>query len=195
MTTPDSAVPELRYLGLFVGTVIDVEDPEALHRVRVKIPGLLDDPGTTWAWPMGTMGGGSAGRGGWVVPAKGSDVCVFFLQGDPARPYYTGGWWGKPKGQSEMPEGARDLSPADAPKVQAFEGERLSVTLDEREASAGLVIKDKLSGDTIEFDFVKMGLRIKATSALIIEADGFVEISGAEVHINGRIVSDANKAI
>lgn len=184
-----------RIYGLQIGTVIDREDPESLWRVRVKIPGLLDEPGTTWAWPMGSFGGGGPGGGGWRVPPLGADVGVLFLQGDPSRPYYLPGWWGKPKGESEIPVDARDLSPAESPQVTAIETERLAIAIDERPGSRALRIRDKVSDDAIEWDLEAMGIRIKATSGVLIESDGIVDIRGLQIIINGRVVTDLPKGI
>lgn len=72
---------ELRLDGLHVGEVVDREDPEGLGRVRVRIPGLVE-PASAWAWPLGTLGGGSDRRGFFCVPEKGAEVGVLFHQGD-----------------------------------------------------------------------------------------------------------------
>lgn len=185
---------ELRVDGLQVGEVVDREDPEGLGRVRVRIPGLVE-PASAWAWPLGTVGGGSDRRGFFSVPEKGAEVGVLFHQGDVDHPHYLCGHWGKPDGQAEVPEAARDLDKADAPRVRAFETDRFLLYFDDRTGKEALVVKDKTSGDQIEFDGKGMGITVKATSALMLKADGMVSIDAAVVQINGRLVMPGTKPI
>ncbi|MFW5740567.1 MAG: phage baseplate assembly protein V [Myxococcota bacterium] len=64
---------EHRLLGMYVGYVVDRKDPEMLGRVRVCVPGLIE-PHSAWAWPFGTVGGGSKDRGVFAVPAENAEV-------------------------------------------------------------------------------------------------------------------------
>ena len=178
---------DARYPGLFIGEVVDREDPECLGRVRVRIPGLIE-PASAWAFPLGTVGGGSDRRGFFAVPEKGAEVGVLFNGGDPQHPWYIGGHWGKPGGSTEVPEPVKELSPSDAPKVRAFETGRFLLVFDDRAGQEALLIKDKLSGDQIEFDGANLGITVKATAALMLKADGLVSIEGAVVQIQGRPV-------
>ena len=66
-----------RYTALYIGEVVDRDDPEGLGRVRLRIPGLVD-PASSWAFPLGTVGGGSDRRGFFSVPEKGAEVGVLF---------------------------------------------------------------------------------------------------------------------
>jgi uncharacterized protein involved in type VI secretion and phage assembly len=183
-----------RYTGLYIGQVVDHADPERLGRVRVKIPGLVE-PASAWAFPLGTVGGGSDRRGFFAVPESGAEVGVLFHQGDIDYPYYLSGHWGKPEGATEIPEPARDLSAADTPHVRAFETARFLLVFDDRAGHEALLIKDKRSGDQIEFDGAAMGITIKATSALILKADGLVSIEGTTLQLNGRLVLAGTKPI
>ncbi len=183
-----------RYTGLYIGQVVDHEDPEGLGRVRVKIPGLVE-PASAWAFPLGTVGGGSDRRGFFAVPEKGAEVGVLFHQGDVDHPYYLCGHWGKPDGQTEVPEPARDLSKEETPQVRAFETGRFLLAFDDRAGKEALLIKDKRSGDQIEFDGAGMGMTIKATSALLLKADGIISIEGTSVQLNGRLVLPGTKPI
>jgi len=183
-----------RYTALYIGEVVDREDPEGLGRVRVRIPGLVD-PASPWAFPLGTVGGGSDRRGFFSVPEKGAEVGVLFHQGDVDHPFYLCGHWGKPNGQSEVPEPVRDLPKEEAAQVRALETGRFLLVFDDRMGKEAFLIKDKKSGDQIEFDGVGMGITIKGTSALLLKADGMVNIEGASVQINGRLVLPGPKPI
>jgi len=176
-----------RYTGLYIGHVVDRADPEQLGRVRIRIPGLVE-PASAWAFPLGTVGGGSDRRGFFAVPEAGAEVGVLFHQGDIDHPYYLCGHWGKPGGATEIPSPTRDLSKEDTPQVRAFETRRFLLMFDDRAGKETLRIQDKASGDQIEFDGAAMGITVKATSALLLQADGLISIEGTTVVINGRLV-------
>ena len=95
---------------MYVGYVTDRRDPEGLGRVRVCVPGVLE-PFSAWAWPLGTSGGGMKDHGFFAVPEEGAEVAIFFNQGDVDAPYYLSAHWGKPDGESEVPEEAQKDPP------------------------------------------------------------------------------------
>lgn len=172
-----------RFTALYIGEVVDREDPEGIGRVRVRIPGLVE-PASSWAFPLGTVGGGSAQRGFFAVPEKGAEVGVFFHQGDVDHPYYLSGHWGKPDGKAEVPEPVKDLSKEDAPKVRAFETERFLLVFDDRSGSEKLVLKDKSTNDIIVIE-AATGIRIKTAKDVTVEAEGNVVVTGDNVTITG----------
>lgn len=186
--------PDPRFTALYIGTVVDNNDPEKLGRVRIRIPGLID-PGSAFAFPLGTVGGGSAQRGFFNPPDVGAEVGVLFNQGDVDHPYYLCGHWGKPGGQSEVPSAVADATPEEAHDVKSFETRRWAMTFDDRPGRELLRIEDKKTGDNIEFDGVSFGITIQATSALLLRAVGIVEIQGASVVINGRTIVPSPKPI
>jgi uncharacterized protein involved in type VI secretion and phage assembly len=164
-----------RYTALYIGQVVDREDPEGLGRVRVRIPGLVE-PASAWAFPLGTLGGGSDMRGFFSVPEKDAEVGVLFHQGDVDHPYYLSGHWGKPGGRPEVPTPVRGLSMSDAPKVRAFETNRYLLVFDDRDGSEALLLKDKSSGDLITLD-AGAGIKVKTAKDLTVETDGKVAIT------------------
>ncbi len=174
-----------RFTALYIGEVVDREDPEGIGRVRVRIPGLVE-PASSWAFPLGTVGGGSAQRGFFAVPEKGAEVGVFFHQGDVDHPYYLSGHWGKPDGKAEVPEPVKDLSKEDAPKVRAFETDRFLLVFDDRSGSEKLLLKDKATEDLILIE-AATGIRIKTAKDVMVEVEGNVVVTagGVEVfHLN-----------
>ena len=169
-----------RYLGLHIGHVVDRADPERLGRVRARIPGLVE-PASAWAFPLGTVGGGSDCRGFFAVPELGAEVGVLFHGGDVDHPYYLGGHWGRPGGNSEVPEPARDLSPAETPQVRVFETGRFLLVFDDRSGQESLRLQDKVSGDLITLG-AGAGVTVTTASNLIIQAGGKVSLKAvAEV--------------
>ena len=189
-----------RYYAPEHGKVIDNEDPEGLHRVKVAIPGLIEE--TDWAFPFGTQGG-SAGRGGWRVPDVGADVVVWFIGGDVERPIYTAGWWGKLEdGTDERPtEVAAVEDPKEAHKVATvWEGSRLKIWVDEREGKEQLGIQDKNDagddGTFLQIDMTTGTITLQAGGAgLILKSIGMVQIQGAQVTINDRLIDASDKPI
>lgn len=188
----DNDLGDIRYFAPQIGVVTNRRDPMGLSRVKVRVPGLLE-PESSWALPFGTHGGSSK-RGIKFTPKIGAEVVVFFIGGNPDRPYYIGGNWGNPGGVSEMltdPQAA----PKEPENVNAIEGDRYTITFDERKGHAGLQIRDKKTGDLFELDGESAGGRIKVSAGFILEVDGLLSIKASQVTINGRKVSSGPQEI
>ena len=170
--------------GLHIGAVVSNADPLRLGRITVRIPGLIE-PESEWALPLGT-GGGKDRRGNFNVPEKDAEVGIFFKGGCVDAPYWIGANWGLIGTTPEVPLPVRTITPSDAAKVKAMESEHFLVVIDDRAATKGVYLQDKVTGDCVEIDGVKQGVRIKGTYAVMLESDGQVEISGLKVRINGR---------
>lgn len=185
---------EPRYYGLYHGVVVDNADPMGLSRVTVRVPGVIGGE-SGWALPYGFPGAGGPQRGLFDVPEIGTDVYIQFLGGDPQCPRWTGGNWGKPGGKNEVPTPLLAVAPAEAHQVKAYETARWLVTYDERAGKESLKIADKISGDNIELDGHAMGIVIKATSILSIQADGVIDIKAPVIQLGGRTVIQNGKPI
>jgi phage baseplate assembly protein gpV len=68
-----------RLCGLYVGIVVDNEDPEQLGRIKVRLPELDDTLETTWAKIVRPMAGQN--RGFFFMPEVDDEVVVAFQQG------------------------------------------------------------------------------------------------------------------
>lgn len=183
---------DVRYFAMYVGEVVDRNDPEVLGRVRVRVPGLMDDAGP-WAWPLGMPGGGAGQRGLKMVPRLHAEVAVFFKGGDPDAPYYLPAQWGKPGGESELPADARDLPADESPDVDVLETERYAITVDNRPGHEALRLRDKRTGDMIEFDGTTAtgpGISIFGNAAVYIKSNGQFVVDALSAVINGRKVTD-----
>lgn len=179
-----------KFTALYIGQVVDNADPEKLGRVRVRIPGLIEQK-SRWAFPLGWPGAGTKKRGMFAPPPKGADVGVMFHQGDIDHPYYLGGH----PGRGEAPDEVDESSPEDATKVWAFESDRFKFLFDGRPGKQLIQLRDKKTGDVIEIDGRALGVNITATSAINIKAKGAVNIDGANVTIAGRLVARNGKPI
>jgi uncharacterized protein involved in type VI secretion and phage assembly len=176
--------PDNALYGLYQGVVADNADPAGLGRVRVRIPGLIEE-GTGWALQLGTSGGGSLGRGLFAVPEVDAEVGVLFYMGDPDQPHYLCGSWGRTGGQDDVPTSVRAVPAADRPKVKSFETEEYEMSFDDRPTSKAFKVVHKSSSTSVEINGVTGSLSINAQANVSIEANGIVDINGLVVRING----------
>lgn len=181
---------DTRLLGMYVGHVTDRKDPEQLGRVRVCVPGLLE-PHSAWAWPLGTLGGGSKNRGFFAVPEEGAEVALFFNQGDVDQPYFLSAHWGKPNGESEVPEEAQ----RDPPDNRVLATETFRLELDETEGSRRLKITNKKTDDYLEFDAEKNTITLQGTTAIVIRATGGISLEATHITIGNRVIRPVEDAI
>jgi len=90
------------------GTVIDNNDPDKNHRIKVRILDIhrgVEDEDIPWALPK-TLGGGNTDVTGNVdVPPLGAMVNIEFLDDDPYHPVYSGGSFHK---NTQLPELVED---------------------------------------------------------------------------------------
>jgi len=74
--------------GVTIGIVTDVNDPEAMCRVKLKFPWLSDTYVSDWARTVQLCAGRD--RGGVMLPEVNDEVLVAFDQGDLRRPFVLG---------------------------------------------------------------------------------------------------------
>jgi hypothetical protein len=70
--------------------VVDIVDPEAAGRIKVRFPWLRDDA-EMWARVALPLGGNRTGL--WALPEVGDEVLVAFEHGDLRRPVVLGSLW------------------------------------------------------------------------------------------------------
>jgi hypothetical protein len=179
----DLDADDTKLLGLYVGFVTNRRDPERLGRVRVCVPGVVE-PESAWAWPLGTVGGGSKDNGLFNVPELGAEVGVFFEQGNVERPHYLSSHWGKPGGVSELPEEAQ----RDPPDNRVLATKTFRVELDETKDGRSLRITNKKTGDHLVFDAEENSVTLEATSAITLRAVGAIALEATQITIGGRVV-------
>lgn len=177
-----------KHTALYMGTVVDNKDPEKVGRVRVRVPGLIDEA-SAWAHPLGWPGSGGKQLGWFDVPPEGAEVGVLFHQGDIDHPHYLCGHPGRGEAPPEVE------TDADNVKVKVLETARWRITLDERPGKHLLQLKDKKTEDVVEIDGAKLGIRIKATGGLVLECAGSVDIIGSSIRVGGRVVAQNGKPI
>lgn len=91
-----------QFYGVYSALVTDVQDPDGLGRVRLRLPWVTDDDGDAyevWARIATLMAGND--RGTWFMPEPEDEVLVAFEGGCPWRPIVIGALW---NGQDAPPE-------------------------------------------------------------------------------------------
>ena len=95
---------ENQFFGKYRGLVVDNVDPEQLGRLKLRVPSVLGEEVVTgWAMPCVPYGG-DANLGFLFIPEVGAGVWVEFEAGDLEFPIWTGTFWSKPGGESELPK-------------------------------------------------------------------------------------------
>jgi len=102
------------FTGFFRGIVEDRNDPEKLGRCRIRVFGVHTDikaqtptdgvptDHLPWAHPViSTIEGGVTGFGLWSVPLQGSQVLVYFEEGNIMQPRYMASLPGRPEESSK----------------------------------------------------------------------------------------------
>lgn len=186
-----------RFDGLYLGKIINREDPEHLCRVKVRIPGVVDE--TTWAKPRG---GGSKNFGKASVPPKDSDVLVQFVNGDIEQPFY------EPADYGITEEGSEVFPEHDHPDVHVFGIGAFRLVVDDREGQrlARFKFVKEIAGKEediawIDLDFEGNSIWVYAPSAVGIGSDGetvdtaIVSMNGTAVQVAGRKVMPSPKPI
>lgn len=83
-----------RYYSSYRGFVIDNNDPDNYGRLKLKVPQIYGSQLMDyWAWPKGVFSG--KGYGLQCTPQKGDMVFVEFEMGDPKKPIWTFGHFGR----------------------------------------------------------------------------------------------------
>jgi len=73
-----------RFYGVYRGTVANTQDPQGLGRLKLKVPQILANQETEWAWPVEKYGTST------VIPNVGQGVWAMFEGGDPSYPMWIG---------------------------------------------------------------------------------------------------------
>lgn len=138
-----AAQTRTRFYGKYRGVVQDIDDPEGLARIRANVPEVLDTEVSPWAWPCSTYAGPDVGLH--AVPPVGAGVWIEFEAGDPARPIWVGGWWGRddpPKNeQGNAPKPPQKTLKSDSGLLLCLDDDAHTATLSDRNGTNLVTIK------------------------------------------------------
>ena len=150
-----------RFYGKYRGVVTDVNDSENMGRLRAKVPEVLGDVESPWALPCAPYSGDNIGV--YAVPRVGSGVWIEFEAGDPARPVWTGCWWGK----NQLPKNEKGTSVKPATKIIRSEtGLILAMDDDNRAIS----LSDANGNSILRIEVTKGQITAKGQTKAVVEA-------------------------
>jgi uncharacterized protein involved in type VI secretion and phage assembly len=169
-----------RFFGVYIGAVLDNQDPQQLGRVLVRVPALVQVPalgggmgrGGQWARVAAPRAG--AQRGTWLVPDIGDEVLVAFEAGDATRPYVIGSLWGAAHAPPEQ------MAPGN-PVTSIVSAAGSRITIDDRADHLSLRLSTP-SGRSVTLADADSSITIDDPSgATIVVRNGSVEITCAGV--------------
>lgn len=171
--------------GAFVGTVINVQDPNNLNRVQVRVfdvDGIADQDGAVWARVAVPFAGSS--RGAFFIPDVGDEVLVIYLGGDSRYPVVIGGLW---NGQDKAPDqfgGSGDS--VDRWTITGKKGTKIAIIEDSSGPTIQFTTPGQLSGKmtdsdgSIEFtDANQTSIKIDSSGVTINAPTAEVQVTAA----------------
>jgi len=164
--------PHDRFYGVVVGIVTNNQDPEDMHRVKVRFPWLSNDVESNWARVAAPMTGKD--RGTYFLPEVDDEVLVAFEHGQVDHPFVVGSLW---NGRDTAPESNAD-------------GQNNHRTIKSRSGHV-LRFNDKAGGETIEIIDRTGSNKIvidSAANTITIEAKSDITIKSAM----GKLTMQAN---
>lgn len=160
-------------VGLMPAVVVNVDDPDKLGRVKVRLAWLGDSIESNWARVV-VLGGGAL-RGFQWMPEVNDEVLVGFAQGDLGQPYVLGGLW---NGKSAPP--STDFFQKGKVVTRLFRSSGGHEILFDDDASAGgITIKDK-AGNTIALKAKDQTLTVTAKGDLTLDANGALTLKAKQ---------------
>lgn len=179
-----------RWFGLYPALVVDLVDPEAKGRIKVKFPsfGAAGESVTAWATLLSPYA--DKDQGFECLPEADSQVAVGFEAGDPARPYIVGACW---NGQRPLPESAESANNKRTWKSRAgslvqFDDTQgaAKVTVSMRSGHK-LVLDDGAQDITLEHSN-GCKININIAGQVSITANSTVEVTASAVNVHAPTV-------
>jgi hypothetical protein len=161
-----------RFYGKYRGIVDKVDDPAGLGRLRAFVPEVLDTELSPWALPCAAYAGPNVGLH--AVPPQGAGVWIEFEAGDPARPIWSGGWWGR----DDPPKNEQQSAPHPPQKTLRSES-GLMLAIDDDAHTATLSDSNGSNLVTIKVDAGEV--RVLAATKVVVEAPQ-IELTDRATH-------------
>jgi uncharacterized protein involved in type VI secretion and phage assembly len=197
-----------QFFGVVVGVVTNNQDPDGMHRVKLRFPWLNLDDESHWARVAVAMAGN--GRGAYFLPEPDDEVLVAFEHGSLEHPYVIGALWnGKdkpPENNSDGKNDNRSITSRSGHVVRLYDkqgDERIEIidktgsnrivihSSDNKisiEAQGDIAIKSATGKVTIEAIGVEINsqadVKVQAQTSIDVSASGLVNIKGTLVNIN-----------
>jgi uncharacterized protein involved in type VI secretion and phage assembly len=178
--------------GVYSALVLDNHDPDNQGRVKVRLPGLVDQGGNEF-WARLALTSVLPTRATVFVPDVGDEVLVVFERGDVRAPYIIGALWnGKdqpPASSSDTGKDNKDRKILASPQMSTKHvnntkdvtletpgGQRITLS-----DASGTVRLEDTNGNSVTLS--ASGVRINATARVTITASA-VQIDAASVTVD-----------
>jgi len=173
--------------GVVMGIVTNNQDPDKMHRVRVKFPWLSDDHESWWARIATPMAGGS--RGMYFLPEVNDEVLVAFEHGDVRFPYVVGSLW---NGQDSPPENNGDGN-NNRRLIHSRSGHL--IRLDDTNGDEKIEIIDKTGNNSVTIKSSDNSISITCNGKLTLHASQGIEMtSDTDIKIQANTTMDVESS-
>ncbi len=150
-----------QFYGKYRGVVSDVNDSQSMGRLRAKVPEVLGEVDSPWALPCAPYSGD--GIGVYTVPPVGSGVWIEFEAGDPARPIWSGCWWGL----DQLPQ--NEVGDQTGPPLKIIRTESgTMLTMDDENQVISLT--DDGGNNILKIEVTKGLITVKGQTKAVVEA-------------------------
>ena len=196
---------EHHFYGKYRGFVVDNIDPEQLGRLKIQVPSVLGTEVVTgWAMPCVPYGG-AANQGFFFIPDIGAGVWVEFEEGDLEFPIWTGTFWSKPGGESEVPipnnsDGTEQGNVQDPPTRKIIKTSKgNSIEMDDKDGDEVFIIKFSNGSEFDQVTMDKNGIVIVDANANTVTMDDRgmtiedMNQNKMTMDSSGTVIEDANQ--
>jgi phage protein D/phage baseplate assembly protein gpV len=175
------STPEPQH-GIVQGEVTNTNDPEALGRIRVKLPTMTQDSDPEGWWARIAASSAGSERGLLMLPQVGDKVIVGFESGDTRKPFILGSVWdGKAKPGEDVVQQDGSFSLKSDSKI-------LMKSAKEIDFDTGKSFKSKAMNE-ITLENGAAAFTIKSGQEIVLDAPTIKIKGGAKVEINAPTVS------
>jgi len=165
-----------RLYGVVVGIVTNNQDPDAMGRVKVKLPRISGDDESDWARVLTFMGGKEMGA--FFLPEVDDEVLVAFEHGDINLPYVIGSLW---NGVDTPPQTNSD-GKNNIRMLKSRSGHVIS--LSDEDGKEKIEIIDKSGKNSLTVDTKDNTITIASDKDIVISApNGKVKIDATDIEI------------
>lgn len=174
-----------QFLGGYLAEVVDLNDPDNLARVRVRLlnyDGVDGHDGPVWARVASAFAGNN--RGAFLIPDVGDEVVVTFVNGDPRYPIVLGGLWNGSDTAPESISGGRNLRKV----VRSKNGVKL--TLEDQDGQEQCIIETPgMQKVTLKDGPGQITIEDSNGNSIKLESAGITIIAAAKVTVNAAQVA------
>lgn len=175
---PRAAALDQRFGGVVIGLVSEVEDPDGIGRVRVRLPWYASGY-DEWA-RVAHMSAGP-GHGSTWIPEVDAEVLVAFAHGDMRWPYVVGCLYSPTDEPPESRTASSDVRTLRTPKGSELTFDETNGTIDlKTPGGASIRLEEDAGAITVE---ATRSLTLKAPE-VTVEGSSSVTIKGGSVAIN-----------